>query len=84
MELCIADENMYLILVLACKNWTFFNKSERVHLHWPDQGYQANAWSLENKEKYRQPFVIEQCFHCQRRCKVEIGSYITSGGCAGV
>ena len=56
---------MHLILVLVCKNWKSFNKSERVHLQWLDQEYQANAWSLENKEKYRQPLVIEQCFHCQ-------------------
>ena len=87
MELCITDEKMHLTLTLVCKKWkSFINEKfiERVHLQWLDQEYHANTWSLQNKEKYRQPFLIEQCFHCQRRYKVKIGYHRRSSGCTGV
>ena len=87
MELCITDEKVHLTLALVCKKWKSFNNEkfiDRVHLQWLDQEYHANTWSLQNKEKYRQPFLIEQCFHCQRRYKVKIGYYRTSSGCTGV
>ena len=68
MELCITDEKMHLTLALVCKKWKSFIDEkfiEGVHLQWLDQEYHANTWSLQNKEKYQQPFLIEQCFHCQ-------------------
>ena len=74
MELCITDEKMHLTLALVCKKLkSFFNEKfiERVHIQWLDR-------------QYRQPFLIEQCFHCQRSYKVKIGYYRTSSGCTGV
>ena len=42
----------------------------------------TQSWSKELKEKFRKPLIIENCFHCNRRNKVEIGYYRIPTGCS--
>ena len=60
-ELCIAQEEMHLILSLVCKNWSEIvniNFRDRVHIAWLDREFNANNWSAEIKRKYRVPFTV--------------------------
>ena len=76
LELCIAREEMHLILSLVCKRWSeIVNKNfrDRVHIAWLDREFNANNWNEEIKRKYRVPFRVLKCLNCNRNFKPEIG-----------
>ena len=76
---------MFAAIVLVRKKWNLFINEkfvERVHFAWLDREYDAQSWSKELKEKFRKPVIIENCLHCNRRYKVEIGYYGTPTGCS--
>ena len=55
LELCIAQEEMHLILSLVCKRWSeIVNKNFRdmVRIAWVDREFNANNWNEEIKRKY--------------------------------
>ena len=55
LELCIAQEEMNLILPLVCKRGIeIVNKNFRynVHIAWVDREFNANNWNKEIKRKY--------------------------------
>ena len=73
-KVCLADERMFAVIALFCQKWSLFINEkfvERVHYAWLDRKYDAQSWSKELKEKFRKPLIIENCFHCNRRYKVE-------------
>ena len=76
LELCITQEEMHLILSLACKRWSeIVNKNfrDRVHIAWVDREFNANNWNEEIKRKYRVLFTVLKCLNCNRNFKPEIG-----------
>ena len=76
LELCIAQEEMHLILSLVCKRWSeIVNKDfrDRVHIAWVDREFNANNWNEEIKRKYRVLFTVLKCVNCNRNFKSEIG-----------
>ena len=76
LELCIAQEEMHLILSLVCKRWSeIVNKNfrDRVHIAWVDREFNANNWNEEIKRKYRVLFTVLKCLNCNRNFKPEIG-----------
>ena len=84
-KVCVADERMLAVIALVCKKWILFINEkfvERVHYAWLDREYDAQSWTKELKEKFRKPLNIENCFHCNRRYKVEKGYYRTPTGCS--
>ena len=75
-KVCLADERMFAVLALVCKKWSLFINEkfvERVNYSWLDREYDAQPWSKEFREKFRKPLIIENCFNCNRRYKLEIG-----------
>ena len=84
-KVCLADERMFAVIALVSKKWSLFINEkfvERVHYAWLDREYNAQSWSKELKEKFQKPLIIGNCFHCNRRYKVEIGYYRTPTGCS--
>ena len=53
-----------------------------MHYAWLDREYDGQSWSKELTEKIGKPLIIENCFHYNRRYKVEIGYYRTPTGCS--
>ena len=73
---------MFAVIALVCKKWSLFINEkflERVHYAWLNREYDGQSWL---KEKLRKPLIIENCFHCNRRYKVEIRYYRTPTGCS--
>ena len=69
LELCIAQEEMNLILPLVCKRWgEIVNKNfrDRVHIAWVDREFNANNWNEEIKGKYGVTFTVLKCLNCNR------------------
>ena len=61
LELCIAQEEMHLILPIVCKKWSeIVNKNfrDRVHIAWLDRELNADNWITEIKRKYQEPFTV--------------------------
>ena len=74
LKACVADEFMFAVIAFICKNWSLFINEkfvERVHYALLDREYYVQSWSKEVKEKFRKPLIIENCFHCSGRYKVE-------------
>ena len=74
---------MFATIGLVCKKWSLFINEkfvERAHSTRLDREYNAQSWSKKLKEKFRKPLIIENCFHCNRRYRVELGYYRTPTG----
>ena len=74
-KVCLADEIMFAVIALVCKKWRLFINEkfvEKVHYARLDREYDVQSWSKKLKEKFRKPLIIENCFHCNRCCNVEI------------
>ena len=87
LELCIAQEEMHLILSSVCKRWSEIvnrNFRDRVHTAWLDREFSANNWNAEIKRKYRVPFTVLKCFNCNHNFKPEIGYWHDPRGCTAV
>ena len=87
LELCIAREEMHLILSLVCKRWSeIVNKNfrDRVHIAWLDREFNANNWNEETKRKYRVPFRVLKCLNCNHNFKPEIGYWRDPRDCTAI
>ena len=87
LELCIAQEEMHLILLLVCKRWSEIvnrNFRDRVHIARLDKEFNANNWNEEIKQRYRMPCSVLKCLNCNRNFKSEIGYWRIPRGSTAV
>ena len=87
LELCIAQEEMHLILLLVCKRWSEIvnrNFRDRVHIARLDKEFNANNWNEEIKQRYRMPCSVLKCLNCNRNFKSEIGYWRSPRGSTAV